>query len=202
MCLVYFAWRFSPRCPPAPGAAVAVADAVAAGGLLLGIALFCGAALRRLPPVTALPLLGGCGALALLAGYPVQLALLGDEWWQCVQRQFPQQGVGMAGYIYVSASFSFGAILFGATLMNRRVVTEGAFAAAFASLVLATLLCTVLSQEVWIPRVSTQMLYIPCPAPDPDGWEAWAATTFNTSALAQACLAHFGLDLKAPPHQK
>ena len=41
------------------------------------------------------------------------------------------------------AAWSFAAILFGATLMNRKVVNENSFGAAFGVLVLATLVATV-----------------------------------------------------------
>ena len=67
----------------------------------------------------ALPVWAGGFALALLAGYPVQLALGGDAWWECVTAAYPRQAEGMVAYIYVPAPWAFAAILFGATLLIR-----------------------------------------------------------------------------------
>jgi hypothetical protein len=46
----------------------------------------------------------------------------------------------------------------------------------------------VLVQEVHIPVVSTQKLYIPCPAPERGSWAEWASVVFDTSVLAQSVL--------------
>ena len=66
--LVYFAWRFSPRCPPAPWLPVRLADCICATGIILGIVFFGHSAISTLPAATSLPLVVGCFALALLAG--------------------------------------------------------------------------------------------------------------------------------------
>ena len=65
----------------------------------------------------------------------------------------------------------------------------------FAGLVIVTLVSTVLMQEVHLPDVSTQMLWLPCPAPPPGSWSAWVAQKFDTSALARSVLAM----LRDPP---
>jgi hypothetical protein len=184
--LVYFAWRFSPRCPPEPWLVVRAADVVFAAGVVLGIVSFGYSALAALPPATANPLVLGCFALMLLAGceragspgrlwlschscaaggprYPMQLAVQGDEWWQCVQGEYPKQSVGMAGYIYVPAAWSFAAILFGATLLNRKVVGENKFGLAFGGLVLLTLLGTVRCPSPFPMRLLPRWL-------SPRGW--------------------------------
>jgi len=47
----------------------------------------------------------------------------------------------------------------------------------------------VLMQEVYMPSVSTQRLYLPCPAPPTGSWRANLADALDTSALAQCILA-------------
>ena len=196
-CLVYYVYRFHVEALPLPH--LRLFDVVCSAGILLGIGLFARDALVSLPVGIAAPLLFGCVALALLAGYPVQLALGGDEWWQCVQRAYPEQRLGLSAYVYTSASWSFGAILFGATLFNRKLVSEIAFGICFAGLVMATLFSTVLMQEVWIPVVSTQKLVIPCPDPGPGHFIHHFAKAVDTSALAQTVIAWIRSMSASPP---
>ena len=47
----------------------------------------------------------------------------------------------------------------------------------------------VLMQEVYMPGVSTQRLFLPCPAPPAGSWQADLADSLDTSALAQSILA-------------
>ena len=65
------------------------------------------AAFLHLPLPVAVVVLVGSFALALLALYPLQLALGGQGWWECVQAAYPQQSVGMVAYIYVPATVTF-----------------------------------------------------------------------------------------------
>jgi len=187
---VYYVLRFSPLLADSPAPPLLRAADWAFGlGLPLGIASLGATALQMLPALLAAPVLIGCFAFLLLAGYPVQLALEGDSWWHCVQAAYPMQSVGMVGYIYVPATWTFAVMMFGATLHQRKVVGELPLGVVFLGLVLGTLLCTVLLQEVHIPVVSTQRLYLPCPAPPTGSWQALAAEKLDTSVLAQGALA-------------
>jgi hypothetical protein len=58
----------------------------------------------------------------------------------------------MSSYIYVSASWSFSLMVFGATLFIRKVVTVFTCASCFAGLALATLFATVLTQASILAR--------------------------------------------------
>ena len=57
----------------------------------------------------------------------------------------------MVAYIYVPATWAFAAILFGATLLIRKIVSPLIFGASL-GLVMSVLVGTVLAQEVHIPR--------------------------------------------------
>ena len=189
MCLVYYVARFSPAFRGGGTWAVAIIDVTVALFTVLAIASFALFGLTSMPPAIGAALLIGSFSLALLAGYPLQLAILGDEWWQCVQRAYPMQAIAMVAYIYVPATWAFAVMLFGSTLWHRKIIGDMALGGGFAGLVLATLVSTVLMQEVHLPDVSTQMLWLPCPTPPPDSWSAWIATKFDTSALARSALA-------------
>ena len=119
LCLVYYALRFSPLWPDAWPTATSAADLALGVVTPAGIAVFVVAGFLNLPLPVAVAVLVGSFALALLALYPLQLAMGGEGWWQCVQRAYPQQSVGMVGYIYVPATVTFSAMFFGATLWLR-----------------------------------------------------------------------------------
>ena len=188
-CLVYCTWRFSPRFPLGGTSAAAAADAAVALLAVLAIVSFAAFGLLRLPPAIGFAVAIGSFALALLAGYPLQLAILGESWWTCVQRAYPLQGAAMVAYIYVPATWAFALMLFGATLWSRRLIGDIGLGLGFAGLVCATLVTTVLSQEVHHPEpLSTQKLWLPCPSPAPGSWSAWAQEHLDTSALAKTAL--------------
>jgi len=189
ICLVYFAWRFSSYSRAVPTLLVRPLDGLFGVGILFAIGSFVVSSVRLFPPLLAAPVMAGSFALLLLSGYPLQLAYEGDDWWQCVQGSYPMQSVGMVGYIYVPATWTFGVMLFGATLLSRKIISDTTFCSVFLGLVLATLFATVLLQEVHIPVVSTQKLYLPCPAPPPGSWQAEMASRLDTSVLAQTVLA-------------
>ena len=108
----------------------------------------------------------GTFGIMLLSTYPMHLAILGQEWWECVQTNYPKQNVGFVGYIYIPATVTFGLILFGATLYQRKILKEIEFSLLAAVTILVCLVTTVLSQEVHIPYVSTQRIYLPCVEPE------------------------------------
>ena len=183
--LVYYAWRFSST-DPTTSPIVRALDVAAS--LVLVSQVFWVAQRALSLGLVGIPLLSGAFALLLLAGYPAQLAYGGDEWWMCVLQRYPQQSLGFSGYVYTSASWTFGALSFGATLSTRQIVPEKAFLFSFITLVMATLIATVMCQEIWIPVVSTQKLLIPCPDSGEGDWLHDLAEVLDTSALAQAVL--------------
>jgi hypothetical protein len=195
MCLVYYVARFMPGFPGGGALLITALDMAVAAFTVLAIGSFAVFGIQHMPPTIAVALLMGSFALALLAGYPLQLAILGDEWWQCVQVAYPMQAIAMVAYIYIPATWAFAVMLFGSTLWNRKIIGDLALGLGFAGLVIVTLVSTVLMQEVHLPDVSTQMLWLPCPAPPPGSWSAWVARKFDTSALARSVLAM----LRDPP---
>ena len=203
VCLCYYILRFS----PAGSAEVAslghgfllpllMLDWMGAIVMVGGIASFVVTATRLVPSrVIAAAILVGSGALGLLAAYPVQLAVGGQEWWTCIQDAYAMQAAGMVGCIYIPATTAFAAMLFGATLWLRKILSDVAFGGGFLGIILATLGGTVLMQEIWIPVVSTQKIYLPCPAPEPHTFRARVESALDFSALAQAVLRRFDLGI-------
>ncbi len=144
-----------------------------------------------------------CGVfgITLMVGYPIHMALGGDEWLACTVGVYPKQLEGFSGYVYVPTTWMFAAMLFGATLLNRKMITGKEFGVIFGIGVIGILVLTVLSQEVHIPFVSTQRLIIPCPAAKPGTWLKMVVDCLDTSILAQNFLTKFGMEF-IPPASK
>jgi hypothetical protein len=131
----------------------------------------------------------GSFGLLLLSTYPIQLAIGGQEWWECIQQRYPEQNVGMVGYIYVPATVTFSLILFSATLYQRGILSDIQFGIGAATITLVCLIATVLSQELHIPFVSTQRIYLPCHEPMDDSsssMEAYIVQALDFSVYARS----------------
>jgi len=186
LCLIYHSWRFFEyRAPPST-----TLDWLASLMTLIIIGAFAikGMIILTEMPAASASIFVGCLALLLLAGYPLQVAAGGEEWWTCVQEKYPMQALGMVAYIYVPTTWTFSAMMFGATLLSRKIIGNVAFGLGFAGLIMLTLVGTVLMQEVHMPIVSTQRLYLPCPEPEAGSWRAWLVDALDTSVLAQSAL--------------
>ncbi len=110
----------------------------------------------------------GSVCLLLLAAYPLQLAYNGQEhWWKCIQGRYTMQAPGMVAFIYVPTTLAFNIILFGVTLYQRKILSEFAFGCGSIIIIFTCIVSTVLLQEVHIPNVSTQRIYLPCVEPEP-----------------------------------
>eukprot|EP00448_Togula_jolla_P030080 CAMPEP_0170640364 /NCGR_PEP_ID=MMETSP0224-20130122/40184_1 /TAXON_ID=285029 /ORGANISM="Togula jolla, Strain CCCM 725" /LENGTH=256 /DNA_ID=CAMNT_0010970863 /DNA_START=33 /DNA_END=799 /DNA_ORIENTATION=- len=183
--LLYFTWRlFSLKSPltswplfdsMVESSVLQLLDQVFSVALVVVLALMgtVGTSLAsKHGPVPGIAAGFGFLSLLLLSGYPLQLAFRSSEWWSCVLERFPMQRAGLVLYTYIPATLTFAVIVFGATLLIRKVISPTFFGAAFLGLVLSILLSTVLSMEVHLPFRSTQKLIISCPSPDVDWLES------------------------------
>jgi hypothetical protein len=202
--LAYYALRFSAtqtwlRLPfHLPPLALRILDIVMPLALLRGLSLFVRGAFQQKEKLMSVCILVACSTLCFLSGYPIQLAIGGDTWWTCVRNVYPQQDVGFSGYVYVPATWCFGAILFGATLFSRKIISLRQFGVMFLIAPPLLVATTVLIQEVHIPVVSTQKLLIFCPTPEEGSTAAWIERALDFSALAQFVLSRVGLGVAQP----
>jgi len=130
----------------------------------------------------------GSMALLLLSVYPIQLVIFGQDWWDCIQHRYEAQSIGMVAFIYVPSTVTFSLILFGATLYQRGILSDVEFGAGSALIVMVCLVGTVLSQELHIPDVSTQRIYLPCVEPEIGSTEAVLVRTLDFSRYARMIL--------------
>lgn len=131
----------------------------------------------------------GSMALLLLSVYPIQLVIFGQDWWDCIQHRYEAQSIGMVAFIYVPSTVTFSLILFGATLYQRSILSDAEFGAGSALIVMVCLVGTVLSQELHIPDISTQRIYLPCLEPAIGSTEAILVRALDFSRYARLILA-------------
>jgi len=136
----------------------------------------------------AISIMIGTLGILLLSVYPLQLALLGQDWWECIQKRYPAQGSGMVAFIYVPATVTFSLMLFGATLYSRKIISEAEFGLLSSFTIMVCLVGTVLSQELHIPYISTQRIYLPCHEPEFDTLEYFVVNLLDFSMYARTIL--------------
>jgi hypothetical protein len=174
MCLAYYVVRFLPNFSSiVPYILKRCLDCTVIIPLLsIGLSFIDMAAKwREKSPAIATTILCGAAGIALTFCYPMQLAWQAD-WLECIVKQrYPVQDVAMSAYIYLPASYCFALIMFGATLYLRNIITDVQLGVFTCVIVSTTLLLTVLLQEIHVPGVSAQELYMPCPLPpDESNW--------------------------------
>ena len=86
-------------------------------------------------------------------------------------------------------------MMFGVTLVDRKILHPVAFGLIFGGAVMGILLATVLAQEVHIPFVSTQKLLIMCPPAEPGTQLASIVSALDTSILSQNLLKSFNFEI-------
>ena len=137
----------------------------------------------------------GILGILLLSVYPLQLTIFGEKWLECVYARYPMQGSGMVAFIYVPASTTFNLVMFGATLHLRRILSDFELGVILTISTIVCLIATVLSQEVHIPYVSTQRIYLPCEEPEEGTFSHTLVHLLDFSLYARSILS-FLFDLK------
>lgn len=206
VCLSYYILRFLPHTSRYQlGLSHALENAVHAVDVIItATSVFCTLSfleaviqISRKSLILSIGVGSGIVGILLLSVYPIQLSLQGEAWWTCIQDRYPLQASGMVGYIYIPATVSFSLILFGATLFQRRILSATEFGIASTLIVVGCLLATVLSQEVHIPDVSTQRIYLPCNDPPADSFKGRMVIALDFSQYARSVLTYlFALEFE------
>mmetsp|Transcript_29918 Transcript_29918/g.62953 ORF Transcript_29918/g.62953 Transcript_29918/m.62953 type:complete len:362 (+) Transcript_29918:171-1256(+) len=138
-------------------------------------------------PIIGYAVAFGAFAVLLPFAYPVQLSLYGQiPWWTCIQQRYPFQSIAVVAYIYIPTSLTFSSILFGATLLHRKVISENELGIASIIVISSCFVSCVLMQEIHLPNVSTQRVYLPCMDPsfgeEEQFWEQWVWEALDFSS--------------------
>ena len=77
--------------------------------------------------------------------YPVQLLVLGSQWWSTVLETYQDQAIGLAEYVYSPTQLVVSIIMFGVTLEQRKYISENFLKTLLIILPLLLLISTVLT---------------------------------------------------------
>jgi hypothetical protein len=133
----------------------------------------------------------GCLGLTLLAVYPAQLALFGQNWWDCIQDKYQEQNAVIVTFTLLPTTMLFSLILFGVTLNTRGILSDIEFSAAAVMSVLLTIVLFALVIEYHIPDVSTLRMYLPCHEPEIGSTEADLMNAFDVTHSSRTLLKAF-----------
>lgn len=153
-------------------------------------------------PIIGFAVAFGAFAILLPFAYPIQLSLYGQTpWWTCIQQRYPFQSIAMVAYIYIPTSLTFSFILFGATLLHRKVINENELGIASIIVISTCVISCVLMQEIHLPNVSTQKVYLPCTDPsfgeEQQLWERWAWEALDFSSHSRLVWSNiFGVNIR------
>lgn len=116
-------------------------------------------------PYTELKIASACSLTFSL--YPFQFLLLGTPWWKTVLEVYPDQAIGLAEYVYCPTQLAVSVIMFCVTLEQRRYISERFLKTLLLILPPVLLISTVIFQELYIPKTSTQEIIIGFPFTNP-----------------------------------
>jgi len=126
-----------------------------------------------------------------VAGYILPVTLYGQPYVDCLEEHFPMQRIGFVSYVFGSITTIYSLCMFMVTVVLRIGPEKVGFinaVFAFGVPVFGIIIATVLTQEVFMPIVSTQRLIIFCPRPEPSSTEDYIESLFNLSTVAQSTL--------------
>ena len=143
-------------------------------------------------------LIGSIG-MSTFSAYPIQLLLFGNE------LLYPLQGVAMTAFVYIPSITVFSLCSFLPTLYLRKMITDIQLGTSIAVLVIGILFVAITSQELIVPDVSTQKLYIPCivPTMEHSPIEYQMMDFFDVSKLTRSFLKNiWGISVPPPMYTK
>ena len=126
-------------------------------------------------PYTELKIASACSLTFSL--YPFQFLLLGTPWWKTVLEVYPDQAIGLAEYVYCPTQLAVSVIMFCVTLEQRRYISERFLKTLLLILPPVLLISTVIFQELYIPKTSTQEIIIGFPFTNPVNLYSSAVST-------------------------
>ena len=129
-------------------------------------------------PLVAIATVIGAIATWTTYSYPIHL-LMDSHWLECIMtHRYPMEDIALVVYVYVPATLCFSAMLFGATLLNHRIISDYTLGVIGAVCIIGTVFVNLFIQEVQVTDITGSQIIMPCPAPEPGSWmytlEVWS----------------------------
>ena len=166
----YYVMRFLPTFyPRVPYILLRCMDCIMVVPFLVVGASFMYAAylIRKEAPASAIAIVFGTLALTTIVVFPMHLVHNG-QWLNCLlQQRYPSQDIALTAYTYLPVTLFFSLMLFGATLQQRRIISDAALGMMAIFGMAGVLFVSTLMQEIQLSGNSGLNIYLPCPEPEP-----------------------------------
>jgi hypothetical protein len=150
-------------------------------------------------PLVAMATVIGAIATWTTYSYPINL-LIDSHWLECIMtHRYPMEDIALVSYVYVPATLCFSAILFGATLLNHRIISDFTLGVIGSICIIGTVFVNLLIQEIQVTDITGLQIIMPCPAPEPGTWahtfEVWTDSRNFFRTLLSTSIAQHLVDL-------
>jgi hypothetical protein len=153
---------------------------------------FLGAAydIRKESPAASVAVVVGTMASSLTFCYPLHL-VQNAAWLDCIVTQrYPAEDITLTAYVYLPATLCFSVMIFGATLYQRHIISDSFLGLMGMVCCIGVVFTGVFIQEIQLPIVSGQHIYMPCPAPMEGTWSYQMERFTNPRESLQTLLSY------------
>ena len=120
---------------------------------------------RKQSPASATAIVVGTLASATTFCYPMHLVYDG-HWLECIlEQRYSAEDITLTAYVYLPATMCFSLMIFGATLLQRHIISDSMLGMIGIFCFVSTVFMGLLMPEIQLPEICGLHIYMPCPAP-------------------------------------
>jgi hypothetical protein len=135
--------------------------------------LYAAYVVHKQSPASAVAITVGTFASATTFFYPMHL-VYDANWLDCIlEQRYAAEDITLTAYVYLPATMCFSLMIFGATLLQRGIISDAVLGCLGVVCFVWTVFMGLLMPEVQLPVISGLHIYMPCPAPREGSLSYW-----------------------------